>query len=256
MSKSNTNRERRDMVEQMRKQARASERRRTTIVIAACVAVALVIVSVAGYSIIQDRQETAALKQKQLTDIGAAAADAGCGSIQEEKATGESQHTTDAVDYAVVPPAFGAHNPTADDSGSHFYTTSDRPEVEILVHNLEHGWTIAWYDETIADDADQMRLLKATAEKFDAEGDNPEFNMIIAPWTEDDGGGRPIPDGKHIAFTHWSIHQPVYKPPTSDEPPPAFGQSLYCDTFSGAALDDFMKKYPYDDAPEGYLWHP
>ncbi|MDQ3485277.1 MAG: DUF3105 domain-containing protein [Actinomycetota bacterium] len=255
MSKSNTNRERRDMVEQMRKQARASERRRTIIVIAACVAVALIIVSVAGYSIIQDRRESAALREKRLADIGVASTAAGCGPVQDEPAAGESQHTSDPVDYAVVPPASGAHNPTADDSGSHFYTASDRPEVEILVHNLEHGWTIVWYDETIADDADQMQLLEATAAKFDAEGNDPEFNMIIAPWTEDDGGARPIPDGKHIAFTHWSIHQPVYKPPTSDEPQESFGVSLYCDTFSGEALADFMKKYPYDDAPEGYLWH-
>ena len=34
--------------------------------------------------------------------------------------------------------------------------------------------------------------------------------MIIAPWTKDDGD--PIPDGKHIALTHWSIHQPTYDP--------------------------------------------
>ena len=35
-----------------------------------------------------------------------------------------------------------------------FYTEDDRPELEALVHNLEHGYTILWYDETIADDAD------------------------------------------------------------------------------------------------------
>ncbi len=255
MSKSNTNRERRDLVEQMRKQARAAERRRTIIVIAVCVAVALIIVSVAGYSIYQDRRETAALKKQQLTDIGSAATDAGCGSIQEKKATVAGDHTTDPVDYPVVPPSFGPHNPSADDSGAHLFTASDRPDVELLVHNLEHGWTIVWYDETAADDPDTMRELKATAAKFDAEGNDPKFNMIIAPWTSDDGGGRPIPDGKHIALTHWSIHQPVYKPPTNDDPQEPFGESLYCDTFSGEALADFMKKYPYDDAPEGYLWH-
>ncbi len=254
MSKSNTNRERRDMVEQMRKQARAAERRRTIIVIAACVAVALVIVSVAGYSIIQDRRAAAALKKKDLADIGSAATAAGCGSIQEEPATGAGEHTTDSVDYAVEPPSFGPHNPATDDSGAHMFTASDRPDAEMLVHNLEHGWTIVWYDETVADDPDTMRELEATAAKFDAEGNDPKFNMVIAPWTEDDGG--PIPDGKHIALTHWSIHQPVYKPPTSDTPPESFGVSLYCDTFSGEGLDDFMKKYPYDDAPEGYLWHP
>ncbi len=218
--------------------------------------IALVIVGVAGYSVYRNRQATAALEKQQLADIGAAAEAAGCGSVQEEKATGAGDHTSDLVDYSVVPPSFGPHNPSIDDSGNHFYTASDRPEVERLVHNLEHGWTIVWYDETIAEDADQLRQLKATGEKFDAGGGDPKSNVIIAPWTEEDGGGRPIPDGKHIALTHWSIHQPVYKEPAPGDPPPeSFGVSLYCDTFSGEALDDFMKKYPYDDAPEGFIWH-
>jgi hypothetical protein len=78
--------------------------------------------------------------------------------------------------------------------------------------------------------------------------------MIIAPWTSDDGEGRPIPDGKHIAFTHWSIHQPTFDPEKFKQVP-SWGESLYCDTFSGSALDSFMTKYPYDDSPEGSIWH-
>ena len=35
--------------------------------------------------------------------------------------------------------------------------TDDRPTLEALVHNLEHGYTILWYDETIADDDDADR---------------------------------------------------------------------------------------------------
>jgi hypothetical protein len=84
--------------------------------------------------------------------------------------------------------------------------------------------------------------------------------VIIAPWTSDDGDGKPIPDGKHIAFTHWSIHQPTFDPQawsgrTADNPIPSWGESQYCAEFSGGALADFMAKFPFDDAPEGYLWH-
>ena len=121
------------------------------------------------------------------------------------------------------------------------------------MHNQEHGWTIVWYDETIADDAEQMKLLKATADKFDSHGQDPNYNMIIAPWTKDDGD--PIADGKHIAFTHWSIHQPTWDPEMFKQRTQSYGESQYCDTFSGEALDTFMKKFPYDDAPEGNLWH-
>lgn len=253
MSKSNKNRDRREQVEQMRRQAQKSERRRTLIVVAICVVVALIIVGVAGYSILQDRKAKEALNKKQLTDIGAKAPSAGCTPVREATASGQGEHTTDRVDYSVQPPSFGAHNPSPADSGIHLYDVEDRPEVERLVHNLEHGWTIVWYDDSVASDDSQMQVLEATAEKFDAQGDDPRYNMIIAPWTSEDGD--PIPEGKHIALTHWSIHQPTYKPATSNQQPESFGESLYCDTFSGAALDSFMKKYPYDDAPEGFLWH-
>ncbi len=242
------------MVEQMRRQARAAERRRSLIIVAICVVVAVVIVGVAGWSIYQDRQATEALKKKNLEDIGAAAEAADCGSIQEESAEGQGEHTTAPVDYATVPPSFGPHNEVPTDAGIHFYDEGSRPEVERLVHNLEHGWTIVWYDDTVADDSEQMRVLEATADKFDAQGQDPAFNMIIAPWTEDDGDGRPIPDGKHIALSHWSIHQPVFDP-EKFKPSPSFGQSQYCATFSGGVLEAFMEKYPYDDAPEGAIWH-
>ena len=253
MSKSNTNRERRQQVERMRREAQAAERRRTLAIVAACGVVALIIVGIATYGYIQDRNEQAALQDQSLGDIGAAAQAAGCTSIEEEQATGQGQHTSDPVDYAVQPPSYGPHNPSAVESGVHFFDVGERPEVERLVHNLEHGWTMVWYDETIADDPEQMKLLQATAEKFDAQGSDPKFNMIIAPWTEEDG--EAIPEGKHLAFTHWSVHQPEYDPAVFESEPESFGQSQYCDAFSGAALDSFMKKYPYDDAPEGYLWH-
>jgi len=253
MSKSNKNRDRREQVEQMRRQAQAAERRRTLAVVAACVVVALIIVGIAGYSILQDRREKDALKKQALNEIGAKETGAGCSPIKEDVASGQGEHTTDRVDYAVQPPSFGSHNPSAAEGGIHMSDKEDRPEAERLVHNLEHGWTIVWYDDSVASDDEQMQVLEATAAKFDAEGDDPRYNMIIAPWTADDGD--PIPDGKHIALTHWSIHQPTYKPATSNETPESFGESLYCDTFSGAVLDSFMKKYPYDDAPEGFLWH-
>ncbi len=256
MSKSSTNRERRDMVEQMRKQAKAAERRRTLTVVAICVVVALVIVGFAGYTVLKDRSEKNAIAAQDLSQIGTTAASAGCTSVKEEDATGAGQHVTTPVTYQTVPPAFGPHNPTPAPGGVHFYTADDRPSLEMLVHNLEHGWTIVWYDETVAGDGSQLNTLEATAKKFDAHGQDPRYNVIIAPWTANDQGGAPIPDGKHIALTHWSIHQPTFDPANfSSGTPPSFGESQYCSSFSGAALGEFMKRYPYDDAPEGFLWH-
>ncbi len=261
MSKSNKNRDRREMVEQLRREAKAKERRRTLGILAICVVVALVIVGAAGYKVYQDNKEKDELAATALTDIGASASAAGCTEIKEADATGAGQHVTTPVTYETSPPSFGPHNPTPANIGIHMYTAEDRPDVEVLVHNLEHGWTIAWYDESIADDKEQMKLLEATADKFDAHGSDPEFNLIIAPWLSKDQGGGVIPDGKHIAFTHWSIHQPKFDASVfegaqeAETDIPSFGESQYCSEFSGGALADFMKKYPYDDSPEGYLWH-
>jgi hypothetical protein len=258
VSKSNKNRERRQVVEQMRQQAKAAERRRTTVVVSICVAVALVIVGSAGWSIYRSNQHQKDIDNTALADLGAAATSAGCEPVQQNSATGAGQHTTSPVLYATVPPSYGPHNPTPDSSGVHFYTASDRPEVEILVHNLEHGWTIVWYDDTVASNKDELQTLKDTAAKFDGHTNDPRYNMIIAPWTKSDGDGQVIPDGKHIAFTHWSVHQPVYDAKlfqTKEADVPSWGESQYCSTFSGGALADFMKKFPYDDSPEGYRWH-
>jgi hypothetical protein len=258
VSKSKSNRDRRELVEQMRKQAKAAERRRTTAVVSICVVVALIIVGIAGYSVYQNKQHSDALNGTALADLGTAAASAGCEPVKQKAADGAGQHTTAKVLYATVPPSYGPHNPTPDSSGLHFFTAADRPPVEVLVHNLEHGWTIVWYDDTAAKDSTEMQALRDTAAKFDQHGNDPRYNMIIAPWTKNDGDGQPIPDGKHVAFTHWSVHQPTYNPAfyqTPEASAHSWGESQYCSTFSGAALASFMKKFPYDDAPEGFLWH-
>jgi hypothetical protein len=261
VSKSSKNRQRREVVEQMRRDAAAAERRRTMTVLAICVIVAAVIVAVAGVAIYNQNKKSDELRAADLADLGAAAAAAGCSPVKEVEGTGTGQHVTTPVDYKTTPPSFGPHNPTPADQGIHFYTADDRPPVEVLVHNLEHGWTIVWYDDSVAGDSDAMDVLKATADKFDGHGSDPSYNVIIAPWTSDDGD--PIPDGKHIALTHWSIHHQTFDPDawkghdtSSGEPAiPSFGESQYCSEFSGAALSDFMTKFPFDDAPEGFLWH-
>jgi hypothetical protein len=263
VSKSSKNRQRREVVEQLRKQAQAAERRRTMTVFIACAAVAAIIVAIAVYAIIKQNNKDDALRATDLDKLGASAVAAGCDPVKTVDGTGANEHTTAPVTYATTPPAFGMHNPAPDTSGIHVDPADERPPVEVLVHNLEHGWTIVWYDESVAGDSGAVDVLKATADKFDGHGNDPSYNMIVAPWTSSDGGGTPIPDGKHIAFTHWSIHHQTFDPNAWDghnvadgEPAiPSFGESEYCSSFSGAALGDFMQKYPYDDSPEGFLWY-
>ncbi|MGH3362379.1 MAG: DUF3105 domain-containing protein, partial [Nocardioides sp.] len=145
--------------------------------------------------------------------------------------------------YAESPPAFGPHwneagvAPAAADR--EFYT-SDRPELESLVHNLEHGYNVLWYDETIASDEAALDEINGIAAKF-SDDDNFRNKFIAAPWTSEDGDA--FPDGQHIAMTHWSLGKETEKGEQ-------VGVWQYCSEVSGAALETFMVDYPYTDSPE------
>ena len=144
--------------------------------------------------------------------------------------------------YDTVPPSFGPHWGQPAFPAREFYTARDRPEMEQLVHNLEHGYTILWYDQTIADDNDQMLQLRAIADKL-AGTDNQRLKFIAAPWTSEDEGGKTFPDGQHVALSHWSLGEDAKEPGQ-------LGVWQYCSAVSGEALNDFMLEYPYTDSPE------
>ena len=62
------------------------------------------------------------------------------------------------------------------------------------MHNLEHGYTILWYDESIADDADQLNVIDGIADKFRSDDNNLRYKFIAAPWTSDGREGeRQVP---------------------------------------------------------------
>ncbi len=67
--------------------------------------------------------------------------------------------------YEDSPPAFGQHYNVWDGIERKLYNESDRPDVGELVHNLEHGYTILWYDETVAGNDAMMDDLRGIASK-------------------------------------------------------------------------------------------
>ena len=239
MAKSNKDKDRRAVVEQMRREQERAEKRRTYAIIAACVVVGLIIIGAGAYPLLKQSQ----VSKGALDSIGAPAADAGCQDVTTAPATGSADHKEvgTQIDYPDAPPAFGPHYPSPAPITRKFYAADDRPDLEYLVHNLEHGYNILWYDETIADDSDQLTQVKAIAEKFS--GSDLEDKFIAAPWTSDDG--EAFPDGAHVALTHWSV---------SRKGTGAAGKQLgvwqYCAKPSGEAVSDFIDDYPYTDSPE------
>jgi hypothetical protein len=180
-----------------------------------------------------------------LQKIGAPASV--CGKETTKKATGNQQHVPDGQEIfdPDAPPAFGEHYGTPDPMTRKLYTAGDRPKLGTLVHNLEHGYTILWYDQSIADDDKQMNELRGIADKL-AGTTNLRTKFKAVPWLESDG--KQFPKGEHIAFTHWSAGgaDVAAQGDTSKQ----IGVWQYCSAVSGDALNSFMLKYPYMDAPE------
>ena len=235
--------ERQAKIDQIRSKQKSAEKRRGFMIVGVCAVIALLIVGAAAYQPIKDWWDLRAFRGLGLSEIGAPAS--ACQDVETKPAKGSSEHvpTGTPVPYAESPPAFGPHwneagvAPAATDR--EFYT-SDRPELESLVHNLEHGYNVLWYDETIANDEAALDELNGIATKFADDG-NFRNKFIAAPWTAEDGD--PFPDGQHVAMTHWSLGQETEKGEQ-------VGVWQYCSEVSGAALEQFMVDYPYTDSPE------
>ena len=237
-TKSSKDRDRRAVVEQMRRDQKKAERRRTIVVIAVCVVVALVIIGLAAIPLLKQNQLTSG----DLASIGASEKAAGCRPVLKKKATGNQDHKPEGtpITYPDAPPAFGPHWPSPAPFQRKFYTAADRPDVETVVHNLEHGYSLLWYDDTIAKNSDQVAVMKAIAKKY--EGTKLTDKFIALPWTAKDG--KAFPQGTHVALTHWSAGGD----PTDVSKQQGIWQ--YCGKPSGAVVQKFMKDYPYSDSPE------
>jgi hypothetical protein len=239
---------RRAVIDDIRKKQKGADRRRGFAIVGVCALIAILIVGAAAFRPVKDWWDERQFNDVQLADIGAPAS--ACAKLTTKKADGNQQHvpTGTAVDYTTAPPAFGAHwneqgvAPVAMDKK--FYAWSERPELEALVHNLEHGYTIVWYDQTVDGDSKEISQLRAIASKFPGSS-NWRYKFKIVPWLPTDEGGKKFPSGKHIAISHWSAGGSG-QTDTSKQ----VGVFQYCSSVSGAAIKTFMTKYPYTDSPE------
>ena len=248
MAKKPAKSDRQAVIDQIRKKQKGDDRRRGLAIVGVCTLIAVLIVGAAAFKPIKDWWDVRQFKDKDLAAIGAPASD--CQKITTKKAEGNQQHvpTGTPVDYTEAPPAFGKHwnepgvAPAPMDRK--LYAADDRPALESLVHNLEHGYTILWYDDTIAGDGGAMDELNAIADKLSGTT-NMRDKFIAAPWTSKDEGGKSFPSGEHVALTHLSAGGAG-----GSDPKDQVGVWQYCSDVSGAALDSFMLKYPYTDSPE------
>jgi Protein of unknown function (DUF3105) len=224
---------RRQMIEKMQREQAASDRRRTILIVICSIVVGLAIIAYPAIKLIQDSRT----KNQALTDFGVAASAASCDAITNDAAVGTLDHRPDGekILYSVSPPSSGPHYAVWAPFDKKFYSTSDRPPVENLVHNLEHGYTILWYKDTLP--KDQIDQIERIAKSKLPETSNGRF--IAAPYKQSEGKGWP--EGKNLAFAHWSAPDAAQK---------SFGHRQFCGSVSGDALKQFIEKYPALDAQE------
>ncbi|HEY5822144.1 MAG TPA: DUF3105 domain-containing protein [Propionibacteriaceae bacterium] len=230
---------RRDRLASFETARKKEQRNRTIRLLALCVVLALALLSYPVYLVTKDYQA----RNATIGEVGAAASAAGCDPVAENAATGNQEHVADGtkVTYAQTPPDSGAHYNSPAPFTKRFYAESDRPAVETLVHNLEHGYTIAWYRATAPQD--QIDALEAISKTFGGDDTKLTNKFIAAPWAESDGAG--FPEGKNVVLAHWYA-DPADPTATAQQK----GVRQACTSASGPVVADFMAKYPYTDSPE------
>jgi hypothetical protein len=230
---------RRDRLASFEAARKKEQRRRSLGLLAICVVLGLALLSYPLYLVVKDYRASS----MSIAEIGAPVASAGCDPATEVAASGNQDHVADGtpVTYQQTPPSSGPHYATPAPFTKRFYTTKDRPPVETLVHNLEHGYAIAWYRSTAPQK--QIDQLEQISKTFKDENYNPADKFIAAPWGPDDPAG--FPEGKNVVLTHWYAN-PANPADTAGQK----GIRQTCGSVSGAAIQDFMAKYPTADSPE------
>lgn len=190
--------ERRKLAEQARaKQARSDAVRRNAVTIA----VAVITVGLVIFVALKERDEVAAPPSEPF---GPSASEAGCGEVESPEEL-EAEHISDGSDfddYNSMPPTSGPHWQTP--AVASFY--SDAQSLSQVLHNLEHGQIVIYYDGL-----DEERTTQLEAYVVDSQG------SVLA---------QPAPEGTdgELVMTAW-------------------GQLQRCDILSSAAIDSFRRRF-------------
>ena len=238
-AKSGAAQSRRDKLASLEAARKKEQRSRTIRLFVICLVLALALLAYPVYLFVDDYRA----RNATMDDLGSSIAVASCDPVTEHEATGNQDHVPEGtkVDYAQTPPDSGKHYPSPAPFTKHFYAAADRPPVETLVHNLEHGYTVVWYRADAP--SKQVKDLQRIAKTFGSEEYDPADKFIAAPWSEADGAG--FPAGKNIVITHWTAD-----PNDPGNPSLQKGVRQVCTNVSGAAIKDFMTKYPVPNSPE------
>jgi len=243
--KKQVSQDRKARIAEMQQKQKARENRVRIQIIAGCAALLLVLGAVIAFAVVDAGKQQ---PDVAITAIGVPASAASCDAVTTDKAGGNGNHVgpgtstpnTTKVKYDTVPPSNGPHFAQPDTDKREFYTASDRPPIEVLVHNLEHGYTVLWYDQS-AGEAKKAALqeLAKVANKIDATADK----FIVSAWDPSYGE---LPAGKKFALSHWSATLGADQSTVASQA----GHRQLCGDLSGEVVKAFVEKFPRTSAPE------
>jgi len=232
-------------IAEVQKAQRSRERRTVLMIVAGCAVLVLLLAGVIGYGILDARKNQ---PENVIVGLGAPMASASCDPVTTDPATGNSDHqgkgtnkpNITQIKYSTVPPTSGPHFVTPVVDGRQFYSPTDSPAVETLVHNLEHGYTVLWYAPSeAASSADLLKEIATTTNKLGP----AQAKFIVAPLPEAYGT---LPEGKKFALSHWS----AVTDDTTGAVKSQSGHRMLCGQLSGEAVQSFVTQFPRTDAPE------
>lgn len=197
--------QRREAEERRKKEAKRQQQKKNLVTLG----IAVVVIALVAALVISDRKAAEG-------PVGVAAEEAGCGDKEEFEAQG-AEHIDEGTPhepYNSTPPTSGPHYQIPSDVG--FFTTAIEPES--VVHNLEHGMIVIWYDaeapQSVKDDVEALvekEPLATVATPFDG----LDKNFYLTAWNK-------LP---------------------SDGDSPGTGYSLGCDAVAQEVVDDFRREH-------------
>ncbi|MDQ6915009.1 MAG: DUF3105 domain-containing protein [Actinomycetota bacterium] len=220
-------------------EAAAAERRKRLIglasggVLALAIVVAIVVAVAGGggksktASTPKPPVKTDPIPAAKVTNLNAAAKAAGCTLKTFIPGPADRGHVTGTVTYKQNPPVFGPHNPVPAHDGDYARTTP--PATEELVHPMEHGRAIIWFNPS-AVSAHQVSQLETLFNEPITQGAPRAYKQILVQ--------RPgMPSA--VAATTW-------------------GQQLTCPRFNDKVFDAIrtFRLAFVDHAPESQIPFP
>jgi len=228
-----------------RKMARRRTARRSGVWLAAAVAIAVVVLL-----IVRSSGKAGSLngeERKLVAQAPAAATAAGCGGVTTVKpynpksqdrthigAQGGPATMPPLSSYRTQPPTSGPHNSTPLAAGQY----ADPPPVDQVIHSLEHGAVVIWYDPS----ALSSKELTDLQTFFLKSGEGGK--VIIAPYNyPNQGAAGKLPTGKQMVIVAWHRMEVC----TKVSLPVAFDFVYHYDT--GFRVRDYKGEAPEPSTP-------